>query len=135
MTVINKLGREAYLKALQKNWPEVLKELQYGLFPKLQIIWEPLRVDSNPEAIQFWDRLNRFTAASQTAEIKRELRLWAKEFNIRDPWMMDLAFHTMYMFGEHWRGEIQGDWTGWIFFPFSSLGLFTATFSERFWIP
>jgi hypothetical protein len=129
----NSAARQVYLKALQLEWPEVLSALHRDVFPRLLEVWTK-RLHDAPGL--FAETYKQFIEAMADRELTLALRAWASSFSIKDPWMLDSARITMYMYGATWR-DPQLKWTGWIqSFP-EHLGMITP-FEIRIsaiWIP
>ena len=129
----NVTGRAAYLKALQREWPEALRALQNDVFPLVAYLWkdkakQPAQLDFSIENIP------EFLEVTRSEEVAKALRYWARDFSVSDEWMLNVARFTIFLNGEN-LNNYQGDWRGWVDWPPIAQRPMEVKLIGRLWIP
>jgi len=74
--IINLRGRQAYIYALEKNWPETLAALR-----SISPIYEPVWHFDEGRRIGMLESWARLQADENRKELHNRLKLWAREFS------------------------------------------------------
>jgi hypothetical protein len=87
------IGRWAYLRAMNKHWPEPLETLLRDIFP---IYVPPFATD--PDSVNrspITDDWSRIDSDQSLRELRDRFMVWGDAFRVRDKWLFDAALHTL----------------------------------------
>jgi len=127
-------GRLAYLKALNRHWPEVLEELREVHSASYAHLWKDkpeIPSNSVSAGLEWTDRVRREILSRDSIKI---LDRWARSFALSDRWIKSAAVDTM--FWNYSAGSESARWNWFYMLPYKSMNPpFATNLKDNIWNP